>query len=107
MELETCVRYKLPVVNIICNNGCYGATKGINSGVEDNAFSEIYNFAPQNFSMIAESFGAFGKRVERPEDIRPAIDAAFASGKPAVVEVITGSDENAEPYMPMLGARFL
>jgi acetolactate synthase-1/2/3 large subunit len=38
---------------------------------------------------MAEVFGAYGELVERPQDIRPAMKRAVASGKPAVVNVIT------------------
>ena len=38
---------------------------------------------------MAKVFGAHGEFVERPEDIRPALERAAASGKPAVVNVVT------------------
>ena len=41
------------------------------------------------YDEMAKVFGAHGEFVERPEDIRPALERAVASGKPAVVNVIT------------------
>jgi len=41
------------------------------------------------YDKMAEVFGAYGEYVERPEDIRPALERAAASGKPAVINVIT------------------
>jgi acetolactate synthase-1/2/3 large subunit len=38
---------------------------------------------------MAQAFGCYGELVERAEDIRPAIERALASGKPAVVNVLT------------------
>ena len=38
---------------------------------------------------MAKVFGAHGEFVEKPEDIRPALERAVASGKPAVVNVVT------------------
>ncbi|OGO22618.1 MAG: hypothetical protein A2144_14015 [Chloroflexi bacterium RBG_16_50_9] len=107
MELETCLRYNLPVVNIILNNRCYGATKAPEPGLKGQSSGESYDFAPQDFSKIAQAFGAFGVRVEKPQEIRSAIEAALASRKPAVVDVVTSASEAFSPDMPMLGARFL
>jgi thiamine pyrophosphate-dependent acetolactate synthase large subunit-like protein len=42
-----------------------------------------------NYAAIAQAFGCFGLRVERPEEIRGALEAAQNSGLPAVVEVLT------------------
>jgi acetolactate synthase-1/2/3 large subunit len=38
---------------------------------------------------VVEALGGHGEFVERPQDIRPALERAFASGKPACVNVIT------------------
>ena len=38
---------------------------------------------------MAEGLGCYGEQVERPEDIRPALKRAFASGVPALINVIT------------------
>ena len=50
-----------------------------------------------NFAKYAEACGGVGFTVERPEEIRPALERAIASGKPAIVEVVV--DPN-EPPMP-------
>ena len=41
-----------------------------------------------NFDGMARELGGYGETVEDPDDIRPALERAFASGKPAVVNVI-------------------
>ena len=46
-----------------------------------------------NLAKVAEAMGCLGMRVERPDDIRPALDRALAAERPAVVEVL--SDVNA------------
>jgi len=38
---------------------------------------------------MVEALGGYGELVERPEDIRPAIERAFASGRAACVNVLT------------------
>jgi len=94
MELETAVRHNLPVVNIVVNNQCLGMER---RGYVDYA-GEVppapVIFSPQDFSKIAQAFNCFGARAERPADIREAIAAALASGKPAIVDVLTDPEDS-------------
>jgi acetolactate synthase-1/2/3 large subunit len=94
MELETAVRMNLPVVNIIVNNHALGMER---RGYIDYA-GEVppgpVSFSPQNFSKIAQAFDCFGARAERPGDIHQAIEAALASGRPAVVDVLTDPEDS-------------
>ena len=41
------------------------------------------------YDKIVEAMGGHGERVEKPEDIRPALERAFKSGVPACVDVVT------------------
>jgi acetolactate synthase-1/2/3 large subunit len=41
------------------------------------------------YDKMAEAFGAYGEYVDKPEDIGPALQRAVASGKPAVINVVT------------------
>jgi acetolactate synthase-1/2/3 large subunit len=94
MELETAVRYHLPVVNIVVNNQCLGMER---RGYVDYAGAvpaDPVIFSPQDFSKIAQALQCFGSRVERPGDIRGAIAAALASGRPAVVDVVTDPEDS-------------
>jgi thiamine pyrophosphate-dependent acetolactate synthase large subunit-like protein len=88
-ELETAVRKNLPIVCVV---GCDYAW-----GLEVAVYK--FGFGPQSpeteahwgkgvrLDKIAEGFGALGIYVERAEDIAPAVEAALASGRPAVVQV--------------------
>jgi len=80
MEIDTMVRHNIPALIVISNNGGW-AGKGTMDAGRDLGFSR--------YDKMAEVFGAYGELVERPEDIRPAMKRAVASGKPAVVNVIT------------------
>ena len=51
------------------------------------AESEAYDI---DFEGFAKSFGAFGATVRRPEEIKPTLEAAFQSNKPAVINVYVG-----------------
>ena len=84
MEIDTMVRHNIPALIVISNNGGW-AGKGTMDAGRDLGFSR--------YDKMAEVFGAYGELVERPKDIRPAMERAVKSGKPAVVNVIT--DPNA------------
>lgn len=84
MEIDTMVRHNIPVLIVISNNGGWAGAGVMNAG-RDLGFSR--------YDKMAEVFGAHAEYVERPQDIRPALERAAASGKPAVVNVIT--DPNA------------
>lgn len=93
-EMETALRYGINTVTIINNNGVLKQCAGDIDNVFKNAdlSSKHYTFEPINFSETAKAMGLFGVRVEKVEDIGPAIQQALASGKPAIVEVITDPD---------------
>ena len=57
-------------------------------GVTGNV-DELWVFPDTDFAKLAEDMGGFGVRVERPEDLQGAMAEAAASGKPAVVDVVT------------------
>jgi len=80
MEIDTMVRHNIPVLIVISNNGGWAGVGGMDAG-RDLGFSR--------YDRMAEVFGGHGEFVERPQDIRPALERAAASGKPAVVNVVT------------------
>jgi acetolactate synthase-1/2/3 large subunit len=80
MEIDTMVRQNIPVLIVISNNGGWAGQGVMNAG-RDLGYSR--------YDKMAEVFGAYGEYVERAQDIRPALERAAKSGKPAVVNVIT------------------
>jgi thiamine pyrophosphate-dependent acetolactate synthase large subunit-like protein len=54
------------------------------------------NLGYTRYDRLAMDLGAHGEFVEKPHDIRPALERAFASGKPAVVNVITDHKARAQ-----------
>ena len=81
MELDTAVRHNLPVVTVISNNG------GWTADPEEIKVGRYLGYT--RYDRMAQGLGCHGEFVERPEDIRPALQRAFAAGVPAVVNVIT------------------
>jgi len=94
MELETAVRLNLPVVNIIVNNHALGMERRGYLEYAGEVPPAPVSFSPQDFSKIAQALNCFGVRAEWPGDIRGAIQAALASGRPAVVDVLTDPEDS-------------
>ena len=84
MELDTAIRHKLPVLVVISLNGGWTADPEKKKPGRDLGYTR--------FDKMAEALGCFGAYVEKPEDIRPALEraaAAVAAGQTAVVNVVT------------------
>ncbi len=94
-ELETAVRCGINTVTVVNNNHSLNQEKG---GVEQTygrrtpGSDELWLFADADFARMAESLGACGITVHKPSELAGALDQAFASGKPAVVDVKTHVD---------------
>lgn len=94
MEFESMVRQKLPVVSVIGNDGAWGQIKHPQKAIVGHATAA--ELAPGiRYDRMVEALGGYGELVERPQDIRPALERAFASGLPACVNVLI--DPN-KPY---------
>jgi len=93
-ELATCVAYNVPVVFLVLNNAGYISIRdGQDALMGRNIISEFRNQKTgqpysADFPALARSFGLeVAVRVQRVDDIGPAIQRALASGGPALVEV--------------------
>ena len=94
MEFESMVRQKLPVVSIIGNDGAWGQIKHPQKSIIGHATAA--ELTPGiRYDKMVEALGGYGELVERPEDIRPALERAFVSGLPACVNVLIDPDK---PY---------
>lgn len=85
-DLDTAVRYKLPIITVIGNNAAWGMIK---SGQKYN-WGKRYidtDLPGTDYALIAKGFGCYAETVEKPEDIQPALQRAIDSGLPAVIDV--------------------
>ncbi len=100
-ELETAVRNNINVVTVINNNSALSQDQRGDlrayEGIEGGTPEELWRFTDTDFSKVAESMGCFGIRVERPGDIQSALEQAFASARPAVVDVVTDQLDSLAP----------
>ena len=100
-EMETAMRHKIASVTIVNNNSGLGQSRrGIMEvyANQPGRAEDLFKFTAMNFSKYAEELGAFSLRVEKPVDIGPAIVKALASGKPALVEVMTDITSDPQNY---------
>jgi acetolactate synthase-1/2/3 large subunit len=96
-ELETAVRWDIPSVTVINNNSVLGQSQlGIRRAYrgEPGTPEQQYRFRDTDFARLAEDLGAVGIRVERPQEIRPALEKALESKRPAVVDVVTEAESH-------------
>jgi thiamine pyrophosphate-dependent acetolactate synthase large subunit-like protein len=87
MELDTAVRHNIPFVTVISNNAGWAAG---GRGIPGRDLGHT------RYEKMAEALGCHAEYCERPEEIQPALERAFASGRPAVVNVITDPLARAE-----------
>ena len=85
-EFATAVRYRVPAIFIVVNNGMYGT---IRMHQERSFPGRVYGSDLHNpdFAAYARAFGGFGATVEKTEEFAGAFEAARASGLPAVLEL--------------------
>lgn len=84
MELDTAVRHRLPILTVISLNGGWTGDPNKERPGRDLGYTR--------FDKMAEALGGYGEYVEKPGDIRPAMERAMAevtAGRPALVNVVT------------------
>jgi acetolactate synthase-1/2/3 large subunit len=103
-ELDTAARYKINMVIVVNNNHSLNQERaGVESvyGGRTPGSDELWMFPDTDFARVAESMGCFGITVTKPNELSGAVEKAFASGKPAVVDVKTDIEGVApKPWTP-------
>lgn len=88
MEWDTLVRHHVPVVSVIGNNGIWGLEKHPMEALY--GYSVVAELRPgTRYDEVVRALGGHGELVSAPAELRPALERAFASGLPAVVNVLT------------------
>jgi acetolactate synthase-1/2/3 large subunit len=99
-ELATVVQNDIPVVTVILNNGYLGMVRQWQELFYDRRYSYTFIKGSVDFVKLAEAYGALGLRAEKPSEVRPAIEEAVRSGRPAIVDVIVECEANVYPMVP-------
>ncbi|MBY9017216.1 MAG: thiamine pyrophosphate-binding protein [Candidatus Lokiarchaeota archaeon] len=85
-ELETAVRLNLPIIICIANNCAWGMLKTYQKNSMKRRYCDV-DLPAIDYSKIAKAFGCYGEKIEKPEDIKPALQRALDSGKPSVLDI--------------------
>jgi pyruvate dehydrogenase (quinone) len=97
-DFVTAVKHELPIKVVIIKNNTLGQIKWEQMIFLGNPEYEVA-LHPIDFVKFAEACGGVGFRCEQPDEVRPALQAAFASSKPAIVEAVV---DPFEPPMPAM-----
>ena len=93
LEIETAARNRIPILTIILNNSVMcGSEAQMPTAVDRYKIKHLTG----DYTKIAEGLGAVSERVERPQEVVPAIKRAqhvLSTGRPALIEVITKEEQ--------------
>jgi acetolactate synthase-1/2/3 large subunit len=90
-EFETAVRCRLPFIAVVGNDACWNAERQIQ--LRSYGPNRIHNLEllPARYDLVVEALGGHGEFVNKASDLPAAIDRAIASGKPALINIMTES----------------
>lgn len=88
MEFDTMARHNLPIVGVMGNNGIWA--------LEHHPMKFLYGYSVAaelrpgtRYEQMVEALGCEGILVREPGELRPALERAFESGRPTLVNVLT------------------
>ena len=91
MEFDTMVRHRIPVVCVVGNNGIWALEKHPMQNMLGASVAADLG-SRTRYDKVVEALGGYGELVDRPDEIRPAMERAFRSGVPACLNVICDPD---------------
>ena len=103
-ELATAVRYNVPVVVIIMNNGVLGMVRQWQTLFYEKHYSNSVLERKTDFAAMAKSFGADGEAVTTPEELDEALGRAFNTEGPYIIDCKIDKDEFVLPMLPPGGS---
>ena len=92
MEFHTAMRFNLPIVMVIFNDQAWGMIRSSQKAYGPDRIVGC-ELGEVNYEQMVEALGGYGERVDKADDIKPALKRAFASGKPACVNVYTDPED--------------
>jgi acetolactate synthase-1/2/3 large subunit len=100
-ELSTCKQYNLPIKIINLNNRYMGMVRQWQEFFYGKRYAMSYMNALPDFVKLAESYGHVGMYIDKPEDIRGALEEAIAlKDRTVFIDFITDQNENVYPMIP-------
>ncbi|MFN5080710.1 MAG: acetolactate synthase 3 catalytic subunit [Burkholderiales bacterium] len=100
-ELSTCKQYRLSPKIILLNNRYLGMVRQWQQIDYGSRYSESYMDALPDFVKMAEAYGHIGVRIDKPQDVEPALHEAFTTNKDRLIflDFITDQSENVWPMV--------
>ncbi|TFH41749.1 MAG: biosynthetic-type acetolactate synthase large subunit [Chrysiogenales bacterium] len=100
-EMIVAVQHRLPIIIAILNNGFLGMVRQWQQLFWEERYSHTcIDFAP-DFVKLAEAYGAAGRRVEKEEEVAPAIEWALGiTDRPIMIDFRVSREENVYPMVP-------
>ncbi len=86
-EMDTAVRFGLPVIIIVGNDGGWGIERELQLGTYGGEKTVACELRRTRYDLVMKGFGGEGEFIETPDQIAPALDRALASGKPYLLNV--------------------
>ncbi len=102
-EFDTMVRHDLPIVTVVLNNHVWGMSYHGQKVVYGENRTVITQLADTNYDEVCIAFGGTGERVETTGEIKAAMERAFASGKPACINISIDPEVIETGTLRMLG----
>ena len=99
-ELSTAQQYQTPVKIINLNNRYMGMVRQWQEFSYEGRYSHSYLEALPDFVKLAEAYGHVGMQIDKPEDVTPALEEAFAmKDRTVFLDIITDQKENVYPMI--------
>jgi acetolactate synthase-1/2/3 large subunit len=99
-ELATALQYRTGIKVINLNNGYMGMVRQWQEFSYESRYSESYLETIPDFVKLAEAYGHVGMRIDKPEDVRPALEEAFKlRDRTVFMDFLTDPAENVYPMI--------
>lgn len=99
-ELSTALQYKTPIKIVNLNNRYMGMVRQWQEFSYESRYSHSYMDTIPDFVKLVEAYGHVAMRIEKPEDVRPALEKAFAMKDRVVfLDILTDRTENVYPMI--------
>ncbi|GAI70116.1 unnamed protein product, partial [marine sediment metagenome] len=99
-ELATAVNYKIPVKIAILNNGYLGMVRQWQEFFSHHRYSQVDIEKGPDFVKVAMAYGAEGIRVDKTEEVEPALKKALDIPGPVIIDFRVSREENVYPMVP-------
>ncbi len=103
-ELATAVKYNVPLVILLLNNGVLGMVRQWQTLFFDKHYSNTVLDRKTDFVALARAFGADGVRVSTVDELDSALQTAFSANGPIVIDCAIDQDEFVLPMLPPGGS---